>query len=732
MGLSVSTLILVRPYTEHVVTNIYINSLSPNQLTPHQGLEKKFKELMEELHTFDHVGSGPRVLTEEVTIKDPVHYAVIMSNRDSSDVMRTLKNTWARDIDESRITYYFPSGKEVDVSRMNHNMIELPVERTSQEIQVLRHVCEHRLNATKWFFIGYDTAYIKTHELESYLLSLEASQNHFPYLGKPMKSSIGRVCMPGPGSVLSYLALAGLCPKLSSCMELEGNLKSESVLGECLHKEFPDIQCSKNGQPQRLFLRIDGIKKGPITDLGNESLAHGLTFYPVTDPKLMYNIHQRVISERLNKSQYLVQELKQVIDQMEKLLPQLELGPGFSQSDSDVVKTREAIMPWQLINHNLLMSKDDSAVSKLPPVWKHELKVLKDSSMDYLRMSQEDQQLVFSRVMNTYWRLNPLTGMDYLIDFEAKSSNPKENRSISPNHFQVALSRPFSQPEVSPIQTQVRDNKKVVIALVVTGDQEEIFREFMKGLGEVLEQDQRLDLVVVKMKGKDERQGSKKDSSFDSIIGHYEMSFLRASFRVIESSQLISRARGLSLVLKELRPSDITFFADIYFKFNTTFLERCRNLPLQGQQVYYPIPFAMSDHIPNTHNKSERDKRIGEGWFISPHSGYWLVKSYKTLCAYAADVLASVREVGSKGIPKEINTEKLYKGLFRNGYEVIRSLDSGLWRKYQNNSGCMLDFIGEIEDHCKDGNEPYPVLRTKIGLSEMMFCHEGTKHSEKF
>lgn len=721
VGVSVSTVILVRPYTEHITNHVYILGGESNGAGPHSlELEERlsrYEKLMEELHPTDHRRtSGPRWLAEEAKMKDPVHYSVIMSESSPTDMVEILRNTWTRDISQSNINYYFPPASEPSNLETFPNAIRLSADGL-YEIQVLKHVCMEKMNSTKWYFIGYDTAYVKTLELEAYLLTLEAIQDQLPYMGKPVKRDpLGRLCLPGPGSLLSSLALSQLCDRVSNCVDAEEKLETDCALGECVSKQLPGVQCNKDlNRPQSSFVRFDSTKKGPIIDPKNKNtLRRAFTVYPVADPKLMYNIHQLVVGSRLNASQHYAQDLKQTVDQMTSLLPHSKYA--YSLSTTDVVKSREDIAAWQLINHNRLMEWDSAnPARKLPQFWKTELDSLTSTIMGYLASMHDDQQLVFSRVVNAYWRLHPLTGMQYIIDFEVKSEVAKGDRAAAPLiRFSVHLSRAYSPPELSPVQPQVKASKRVTIAIVMTAGQELELQTFMKRLEKVLNEDQRLDLIVVKMRTAMDRQTSKKsDLSLETILHLYETRYLRASFTLVSSPYMLSRAHGLALVLHEVKPTDILFLSDLYLSFNTLFVDRCRNIPLQGQQVYYPIPFAV-------------ESNTSDG-FVS-QSSHWLVKSHSVACLYAADVLFSTQQAGGKGVPNEVDMKQLYQGLLGMEYEVVRSVDSGLWKRGTKNSVCELDLVGEEQESCS--KQSFERLQLSTQLSQMLFDHEG-RHSEK-
>jgi len=302
VGLALSTVILVRPYTAQVVTNVFIDvngaelpaPAAVGEYSSKQVEERlqRFEELMKELHPPHFQGSGPRLLADEVVMKAPVHYAVVMSSKRSAGMMDALRSTWTEELSHDVVTYYVPAANTEAARHLDQDesapasIVKLSDDKMD-EIEVLQHTCRHKLNSTKWFFFGYDTAYVKTRELESYLLSLEAFQHQLSYLGKPVKrESLGRVCLPGPGSILSYPALSELCLTLSGCTDMKDHLQTDCVLGECLLKQLPHIQCSKEGHPTHLFLNFDSTKKGPIIDPRNKVvLQQALTIYPSSRPQ---------------------------------------------------------------------------------------------------------------------------------------------------------------------------------------------------------------------------------------------------------------------------------------------------------------------------------------------------------------------------------------------------------------------------------------------------------------
>ena len=246
IGLALSTVILIRPYTESI-TNVYIR-------LPEEEQRRDLRKLMDELQPY-RVGGVDR-LSQEVTMKDPVYYALIMQDRHSSEQLEVLRDTWAKNVPLKDINFFIPSESPEDINDMDfhygeiesdHAIVELPHSQHNMEIQVLKYICKHKINDTKWFLIASGDVYIKSNSLENYLRQHEHI-HQMSYIGKPLKRDpIGRVCMPGTGAVLSYSALAALCPNLHACAASVGSELEEYVIGACLKQQL-DLQCNKEGQ----------------------------------------------------------------------------------------------------------------------------------------------------------------------------------------------------------------------------------------------------------------------------------------------------------------------------------------------------------------------------------------------------------------------------------------------------------------------------------------------------
>jgi len=429
----------------------------------------------------------------------------------------------------------------------------------------------------------------------------------------------------------------------------------------------------------------------------------------------------------LNETQHKLQQLKHAVDQMSELLPQSDVRPRRDAEPRDAIASKDDIVAWKLINHNLLMSdEENNPALKVPTPWKNEFNHLTQKALEYLN-SKSEEQYTFKKVVNGYWKVDPLVGIEYIIDFEAKKAGTESDYNEVPNRYRVTFTRPLNPPEASQVKAHVSD-QHLNVAVFLTSEQLEQFQGFMKMLEKVLEHDQRINLFVVQMRSAAEKQKLRKITVMDpkSIISLYETKYTKASFKVLDSPSLLSRAHGTSLVMKELRPSEILFLADLDLEFDVGFVERCRNYPLQGQQVYFPVMFAkINPSVLSYMNHTMLENTI------SQHSGYWLIHSYSVACVYAADLFATTSQTGFKGIPNEVDTIEVYNSLMEKGYEIIRAIDKGLKRAYSQKR-CDLDLYGEEHHPCKAPGEVYSPLYIKTQLSILLFDHENEHTETKF
>ena len=220
--MGVSTVLLLQP--QDAITNVYLEL--PSEREDVTSRLSDLRRMMNEL------GATRRAevekLAEEVSVKAPVYYALIMNRRHSSEQLNVLRETWTQNIGWQRVSYFIPleedghhqvqavegaTEEEWDEdahygeiqNRDKDDVVELESRHSDFYMDVLSYVCKAKLNETKWFLFAGDDVYVKSRDLEEHLQHYENIPS-FQYLGRPASVNNNR-----RGSAIRE-CLTGQCP----------------------------------------------------------------------------------------------------------------------------------------------------------------------------------------------------------------------------------------------------------------------------------------------------------------------------------------------------------------------------------------------------------------------------------------------------------------------------------------------------------------------------------------
>ena len=254
LGMSFSTIFLLQPQT--AITNIYLELPAERE----EAATSRLGDLRRMLNDLGvaHGSSGAAKLSDEISIKTPVYYAVVMNHRHSAEQLKVLRDTWTRGIPRQRIGYYIPledehagqaaeeQWEDVHYGEIQSNetdpvnIIELPNTHSDFHMAVISHMCRTKLNNTKWFMLAGDDVYVKPNTLEAHLLQYDNTPS-FGYLGRSTGSA-SRECLKGPGIILSHSVLSDLCHRIDSCGDITGPEEGGGNVGRCITKN-PGHSC---------------------------------------------------------------------------------------------------------------------------------------------------------------------------------------------------------------------------------------------------------------------------------------------------------------------------------------------------------------------------------------------------------------------------------------------------------------------------------------------------------
>ena len=462
------------------------------------------------------------------------------------------------------------------------------------------------------------------------------------------------------------------------------------------------------------------ITGGRATILHHEMLEKALVIYPATDPKYKAYFHHYYVLNRLSRAQEELVHHMNVIDFLQDHLPG---GDSAVHSQSkllhhDPLTSVDEILTWELITHDIIHSDyRDEAVIPVTGSYKDGINAAISKAVDYLNKENSDEYQ-YRKLVAAYQRVDPLVGTEYILEFEtATPTGIKRHR--------VILIGVLSSPDFSPLVPF--DYETVINVVVVTDcDNNGKLENFIKNFENILLEDTKVSLTVLEMKGTAKTNAQKKNQ----LRTFYMVSLLQTKYPHIhiEAKSLdspLSRDRAVSIVAKNLAPSDLVFLADIDVRFNVEFLRRCRNLVSVGQQAYFPILFRRyNPEILSLMNHSDLADKISE------HSGYWLSQSHGLACIYVADIINSFSQTGAQDVPPLISSELLLSELLKNSVHIIRSPDKDIWRTYESRH-CEENLHGE--NHVCDATEETAENRyVHYQLASLLFNHEDEHAMQKF
>ncbi|CAH1789144.1 unnamed protein product [Owenia fusiformis] len=290
------------------------------------------------------------------------------------------------------------------------------------------------------------------------------------------------------------------------------------------------------------------------------------------------------------------------------------------------------------------------------------------------------KQWKLNKLLNGYRRYDPIRGEEYIIDVQLKSGEETQN-----HHMNVV--KPFSSIQILESAQTV---KSPTIHMIVTiSGQFDKLVSFLKHYEEiVLKNKEDVHLIIVAFTGK-----PGIDKNVDKIRNLVQVYTVRyrpmARIQLIFTYKPFSRGQGLDIGAKQIPGEKVIFFCDIDMRFNREFLNRCRQNPKRGRQVYYPIVFAQYD--PDIVRNYSPKVSSPNPMAINKYTGHWVDYGYGMMCLYRQDYSAvQGYDLGIKGWGGE--DVDIFTKHVKSKLKVIRAMEPGLVHLYHGkNCSTKLD-----------------------------------------
>lgn len=305
------------------------------------------------------------------------------------------------------------------------------------------------------------------------------------------------------------------------------------------------------------------------------------------------------------------------------------------------------------------------------------------------------------------FRVHPLLGIEYLVDFSKKQSSTKPAV-----YHRVGVLRPFSSalqvatrygshalylnvlqlyckprdrltlapPNVVQCRYEVDVNDpttmQTLYMVMPLAGRLEVLVGFLKMLAKAVPlpggAPVHLTVAYFQPPGDSADQHQAGAANVSALLEGYAARGLQ--YHVLPMEGEFSRGGGLEAGAKSVTPTDsdanpLLFFVDVDMTFDSSFLFRCRVTPRPGERVYYPTVFSLyQDHVSITREMQ--------------NAGLWREAGFGMVCVHRGDFLSlggfdkTIRGWGKEDVD-------LFDRMIRR-FDVVRAVDDGIMHEWHD------------------------------------------------
>ncbi|XP_076333600.1 chondroitin sulfate synthase 1-like [Tachypleus tridentatus] len=570
---------------------------------------------------------------------------------------------------------------------------------------MLKYMYDHFIDKFEWFMRADDDVYVRTDKLEKFLRSINSSKAQFiGQAGLGNKDEFGQLslddgenfCMGGPGMLMSRETLQLLAPHIRYCLKHLYSTHEDVELGRCIRR-FVGIPCTWSYEMQNIFYQNFAGEETFMGRLKMKEVHRAITLHPIKQPPYLYRLHRYFLHLQSLELRYRTLLLHRDILNMNMLL---EANDSLSLNDAEYrhnmqlgvkpalnryhPKNREDVLVWDFFSKHMYSANNPNPKRRIEA---YTQTAINDTVMEVMEIinkfsKQRGRVIEFQDILYGYQRVNPLYGVDYVLDLMMKYKKYRGRKMTVPVRRHAYLQQTFSQPEIREISSSyitdemrnedytesgakmLRKVTEINFILPLAG-RTSTFHRFLSNFEEVcLQNKEGVTLAVVLFSMSD---GDSVDAK--TALQGLQMRYPKYSLRILESSGSFSRAMALEIGAK-LFPSDaLLFFIDVDMMFDRNVLKRVRLNTVQGKQVYFPIVF--SQYSPQFVPKGSKPN------FIHDETGYWRQFGYGIVSLYNSDLYAvGGLDTTIHGWGKE--DVDLYTKVVHSNISVFRAADPGL------------------------------------------------------
>ncbi|KAL3277817.1 hypothetical protein HHI36_013159 [Cryptolaemus montrouzieri] len=527
---------------------------------------------------------------------------------------------------------------------------------------MIKHMHDNYINAYEWFMRADDDVYIRPDRLEELLRSVDSKKMWFiGQTGRGNSEEFGLLsldsdenfCMGGPGVIFSRETLKRVAPFVEDCLRHLYTTHEDVELGRCVRR-FAGVSCTWSYQMQVIFYHNQSGYSAFTGDLKQKEIHQAITLHPVKHPEHLYRLHKYFKSLKIQSNQHdslnLERDLSLSLTMLgyEKhlfntsstnyLSASSEQHSFFSNSDFQEVPMSISSQPpenlndvyeWEFMSSSLYSAKDLNPKRRIGSSLKEGLQDVIVEVMELINhfSKQRGRLIEFKEIMYSYWRVNPLHGVEYILDLLLVYRKYRGHKMTIQVRRHAYVQQIFTASYIRDSGTDVQEigqfrrksipvHKQIKHALInlhrnlkpffeFSGKKPDeiihfilplsgrykIFERFMKSYREICLVPKELTTLHIILYNN--IQSPEDLNKTTKLVKSTQEEFHNCEILISFKNEKFSRGRALQHGVDNLKTQDLMLFVDVDMIFNKETLERIRLNTISNKSVYFPIVFSL-------------------------------------------------------------------------------------------------------------------------------------------
>ncbi|XP_065672399.1 chondroitin sulfate synthase 1 [Hydra vulgaris] len=611
---------------------------------------------------------------------------------------KAVYETWGSDLKGYGKLMFFASSqtKRTDLPVISLDGVDDSYPPQRKSMMMLKYMHDNYIDEYEWFVRGDDDVYIRIDKLQSFLRTLNSSDDL--YIGqagtgtKVEKETLGlgagnNYCMGGPSVVVSASALSKVTPHFEFCLSHLVTTHEDVEVGRCI-KNFVGVSCTWAFEMQSLFYHNRSGELAFTQNLDTKAVRDAVTLHPIKQSPYMHRLHLHFMELKIRERTYdTIQFQRRLVSLdtiLEKGLEKLDEEEVISLSDvknfHDQMMNNETPV-WEMFTPRKVYSYETNSpeIGMISPL-KDGMNIVLGQTMAIINKEARKvlhRTLEFKRLNHGYRRYHPKYGVQYMLDLLMKYhrhiGRNRRRMTVHVRHH-AYLQQPFGNTIYSIEPSEKNKNDAVNFILPLSG-RFSTFVYFMKIFENVcLKKNIESTLTIVYF------NSGTPSTKHVTLISDFKKKYPLYSFRWLEMEGVFSRGLALTMGAAQLEKNSLLFFCDVDLEFNEDFIRRCRMNSIIGKQVYYPIVF--SQFSPNITYGNEQ--KPNSSFSYSVDEGFWRKFGFGITCQYRSDFdLIGGLDTTIQGWGME-DVDLYDRYVLSEQHTVFRAVDPGLVHIYHD------------------------------------------------